>query len=75
MANRLYAWDEIDNIVKKRDPAELFARNAEGGWLSDGFSADQLVEVRKTDRHYALETWAPNIKEARRRFKVFPFFS
>lgn len=70
--NKLFVWDELENEIQEREPEELFECNAEGGWTSETFLHDEngnAVEVRTTGRHYGLETWAPNLKAARIRFR------
>lgn len=83
MTNHLYAWDDGDCEIKERDPEDLFFCCAEGGWESVGFlygptgdeipndykHGDPVVEVRDGGRFIGLETWAPSIEEADRRFR------
>jgi hypothetical protein len=80
--NKLFAWSELDDLTE-RTAEDLFFCNAEGGWDSVGFlygpigdsipngykHGDPVVEVRDCGRFVALETWAPNIEEADRRFR------
>lgn len=67
----LFAWDELANEVKERDPDELRECNQEGGWEYDG-SLPNGVAVLRTDRHVALECWADTIEQAREMFSVRP---
>lgn len=68
--NKLFGWDELSDEVQEREPEELFACNAEGGWVGEGWSEDGKVEIRNDGRHIAMETWAPNAEEALVRFKA-----
>lgn len=86
MANKLYAWDEIENTIAERDPEDIFRCSAEGGWIHVGWynandptnpdigHSDPIVAVLHTDRHLALETWAESIEEAHRRFLINDIF-
>ena len=67
MINHLYAWDEISGGIRRCDPEDLFRCNAEGGWVSAGWTSPDNeygtttpVEIRTNGRHIALETWALN---------------
>lgn len=73
---KLFAWTELDmdDEITEWEPHELFASNRDGGWLTDGWSVDGTVEVRRTDRHIGLETWAKDEAEARDRFMHFDEF-
>ena len=77
MTNKLYAWDEIDDEIRARDPEDMFRCNAEGGWVSEGWLEGDVtygkpvVEIRTNGRHYALETWAKSRFWAHHRFLKF----
>lgn len=75
---KLFVWCELDENptqIHEADPFDLAKANADGGWLTTGWSEDGLVEVRETDRHTALETWAESESEARARFMKLPIFA
>jgi hypothetical protein len=79
MVQKLYAWDEISNMITEWDPHELFDMNRDGGWESGGWISKEGIpddggtnltdiKVVTTGRHIGLETWAESYADAEAKF-------
>lgn len=68
VALTLFAWDELSDNITEFTPEELFAANAEGSWLTEGFTEDLKVEIRTTERHKGLSCFAASREEAHQLF-------
>jgi len=73
MTKQLFAWDELSNEIEIRDPKELEASNAEGGWEYERTEPNGVI-VRTTGRHVALEVWAEDVNEADAMFSTIRYY-
>ena len=71
MSTNLYAWDELGNEIVNWGQENPDAEREENmGWEYSKLLPNGVV-VLKTDRHFALETWAKDQEEAHNKFMEF----
>jgi hypothetical protein len=71
----LYCWDELGFEItswgqENPDPT----REENMGWEYSKLLPNGVVVLR-TDRHFALETWAEDVVEAHNKFLKFPYYA